>query len=50
MKETTPDWWLIENPRGRLRELESFDEAVRLMGGVRHSATLARVSPYRKGF
>jgi hypothetical protein len=44
---TKPRWWFVENPRGMLRKLRWFDDAVRRMDGVRKTVTYCQYGDSR---
>lgn len=47
IRETRPTWWFIENPRGMLRKLAWFDQAIRDMSGERHTVTYCQYGDTR---
>jgi len=47
IKESKPTWWFIENPRGKLRKLDFMIDAIKEMGGVRHTVTYCQYGDNR---
>ena len=46
--DLNPTWWFIENPRGMLRTLRWFDDAVRSLGGTRNTITYCQYGDNRQ--
>lgn len=47
IRDAKPTWWFIENPRGMLRKLVWFENAVRELGGARHTVTYCQYGETR---
>ena len=46
--ELNPTWWFIENPRGMLRTVHWFDDAVRRLGGNRRTISYCQYGDTRQ--
>lgn len=47
IKQSKPDFWFIENPRGVLRKLEFMETSMKELGGVRHTVTYCQYGENR---
>jgi hypothetical protein len=47
IEESEPTYWFIENPRGKLRKLPFMIEAIKKLGGVRHTISYCQYGDTR---
>lgn len=47
-RDTNSRWWFIENPRGMLRTIESFEREVCALGGIRRTITYCQYGDTRQ--